>query len=58
MRTIKLKFTTLDIVYSTGKVETKTFTPVEMAGFKRSKSYKNIISKKVILQWEVKIKTQ
>lgn len=57
MRIIKLKFTTLDIVYEKGGIETRTFTPVELAAFKRSKRYKEIISKKVILSWEVKIKT-
>ncbi len=57
MRIIKLRFKTIDIVYADGKMETKTFTPVEFAGFKRSKRYKQILSKKVILQWEVKIKT-
>jgi hypothetical protein len=57
MRYFKQKYTTLDITYSDGKNEVRTFTPTELAAFKRTKQYKTVLSKKVIFGIEMKIKT-
>jgi hypothetical protein len=57
MRTIKFSFVTLDMIFEDRSMEVRTFTPMELAAFKRSKRYKKLLSKKVLLQWEVKLKT-
>lgn len=58
MRTIIFSFVTLDIFYEDGSNEIKTFSPQELAGFKRSKKYKTILSKKTICSWQTRLKLQ
>jgi hypothetical protein len=57
MRVTKINLKTVEIVYTSGKVEVITFTPTELAGFKRSKRYKQIITKKTIAVINIQIKT-
>jgi hypothetical protein len=58
VRLTKINLKTLDLIYASGKTEVITFTPTELAGFKRSKRYKEIISKKTISIINIQIKTQ
>ena len=58
MRTIKFSFVTLDLFYQDGYNEIKTFSPLELAAFKRSKKFKQLLSKKVVCSWSTTLKLQ
>ena len=55
MKYEKLTITAWDILYQDRTREVKAFTPLELAGFKRSKKYKQILSKEKLFSIDVKL---
>jgi hypothetical protein len=57
MKITRIKLSTIEYVTETGKIITRTVSPQELAGLKRSKEFKKKISLKKISEIEIKIKS-
>jgi hypothetical protein len=58
VKTISIKLYLVDLVFDSGKNEIRTLTRQQLAGLKKSKIRKTILSKKMLAVIDIKIKHQ